>query len=69
MKNNSRRKANKSAETQAPVSLREQIETRAYQIWIASGGGHGGDLQHWLQAEVEILKAIEKDTLNPSNDP
>ena len=37
MKNNSNRKTNKPAETQTPLSLREQIETRAYQIWIASG--------------------------------
>jgi hypothetical protein len=59
MKNNSNRKTNKPTETQTPVSLRGQIETRAYQIWIASGRGHGGDLQHWLQAEAEILKASQ----------
>ena len=60
MKNNSNRKTNKPAETQIPVSLREQIETRAYEIWIASGGGHDSELQHWLQAEAEILKASQK---------
>lgn len=57
MKNHSNRKTNKSAEAPTPVSLREQIETRAHEIWIASGGGDGNDLQHWLQAEAEILKA------------
>ena len=56
MKNNSHRKTNQPSETQAPVPLREQIETRAYEIWSASGGGHGRDLEHWLQAENEILK-------------
>jgi Protein of unknown function (DUF2934) len=60
MKNNSNRKTNKSPETQTPVLLREQIETRAYQIWIAGGRGHGSDLQHWLQAETEILKASQR---------
>jgi len=60
MKNNSNRQTNKPAETQTPVSLCEQIEKRAYQIWIASGVGHGSDLQHWLQAEAEILKASQK---------
>ena len=60
MKNNSNRKANKPAETQTPALLREQIETRAYQIWLTSGGAHGSDLQNWLQAEAEILKATEE---------
>jgi hypothetical protein len=62
MKNNSNRKNNKSAEAQTPVSLHEQIETRAYQIWIAGGQGHGSDLQHWLQAEAEVVKASQKNT-------
>ena len=69
MKNNSNRKTNKPAETHTPVSLREQIETRAYQIWTAAGGGHGSDLQHWLQAEAEILNASEKHTPGPSSNP
>lgn len=60
MKNNSNPKANKPAETQTLVPLRVQIETRAYEIWIASGSGHGRDLEHWLQAETEILKATEE---------
>jgi len=59
MKNDSKRRTNKPAETQALVPLREQIETSAYEIRIASGGGHGGDLEHWLQAETEILKERE----------
>jgi hypothetical protein len=62
MKKNSNRKTTTRPETQTPVSMREQIETRAYQIWIADGGGHGNDLQHWLQAEAEILKASERTT-------
>ena len=60
MKNNSNRKTNKPAEAQTPALLREQIETRAYQIWLTSGGAHGTDLQNWLQAEAEILKATEE---------
>src|SRR3989442_11452925 len=56
MKNNSNRKTNKPAETHTPLSLREQIGTRAYQIWIAGGGGHGSDLQRlprqWEQTHL-----------------
>jgi hypothetical protein len=59
MKKNPNRKTTTLPETQTPVSMREQIETRAYQIWIADGGDHGNDLQHWLQAESEILKASQ----------
>jgi hypothetical protein len=57
MKNNPKRKTNKPLEPQTLVPLREQIGTRAYQIWIASGGGHGRDVEHWLQAETEIIQS------------
>ncbi len=40
------------------VNLREQIEKRAYHLWLSGGGGHGEHLRHWLQAEGEVLKAI-----------
>jgi hypothetical protein len=43
------------------VALREQIEKRAYHLWLAAGGRHGEDLRHWLQAEAEVLKAIKQD--------
>jgi len=56
MKNSSHQKTNRPGEAQPFVPLHEQIETRAYEIWIASGGGHGRDLEHWHQAETEILK-------------
>jgi hypothetical protein len=36
-------------------NLRYQIETRAYEIWLSSGGGHGDNVAHWLQAESEVL--------------
>jgi hypothetical protein len=39
------------------TGLREQIEKRAHEIWLASGCQHGDDLNHWLQAESEVLKA------------
>jgi hypothetical protein len=69
MKNNQNQKTNKPAGTQTPVSWRKEIEARAYEIWIASGGGHGSDFQHWLQAEAEILKVTGKDTISQSNKP
>ena len=37
------------------ADLRAQIEARAYQLWLASGARHGEALNHWLQAERELL--------------
>lgn len=37
----------------------EYIRLRAYQLWEERGCEHGHDLEHWLQAEVEILGQIE----------
>ena len=36
--------------------MRDQIEKRAHEIWLAAGCPHGDDLSHWLQAEREALK-------------
>jgi len=49
------RKSDRPGDSQADVLLRVQIELRAYHIWLANGGGHGNDLQHWLQAEMELV--------------
>ncbi len=48
------RKNIKPAELEAHSNSREQIELRAYYIWLTTGGGHGNNLDHWLQAEKEI---------------
>ena len=37
--------------TGAHPNSRQQIELRAYYIRLTTGGGHGSDLDHWLQAE------------------
>ena len=37
----------------------EQIERRAYEIYLARGGQHGHDLADWIMAEHE-LKSIGK---------
>jgi len=33
---------------------REEIELRAYQVYIERGGAHGQDVDDWLQAEREL---------------
>lgn len=32
----------------------EQIQRRAYELFVARGGAHGGDLADWLAAEHEL---------------
>ena len=59
------RKNNKPAVSQPDVLLRDQIELRAYHIWLAGGGGHGNDLQHWLQAEKEIVTHPSAEIADP----
>jgi hypothetical protein len=41
----------------------EQIEKRAYEIFLARGGEHGRDLEDWLTAEQEVLELILESNL------
>ena len=46
--------------------LRHRIEQRAYELWEANGRPEGRALDHWLQAEQEIVNqsmAGEEDPL------
>ena len=45
------------AKSSPELVLREQIEKRAHEIWLAAGCPYGDDLSHWLQAESEMQKA------------
>ena len=38
----------------------EEIELRAYQIYLARGGAEGNDVEDWLQAERELLENYQK---------
>ncbi len=39
---------------------REEIELRAYQIYVERGGAPGNDLEDWLQAESELIEKYGK---------
>jgi hypothetical protein len=41
---------------------REQIEIRAYQLYLQRGRGDGLDVQDWLQAESELIEEPEAAT-------
>lgn len=38
----------------------EQISTRAFQIWVASGRVAGRDVQNWKQAEAELISELNR---------
>jgi hypothetical protein len=38
----------------------EEIEARAYQIYIERGGADGHDVDDWLQAERELSEKYQK---------
>jgi len=40
----------------SPHPTREEIELRAYQIFIERGGADGHDVDDWVQAEQELAE-------------
>ncbi len=49
------------------ADLRRLIERRAYQLFSTRGFTHGHDLEDWLQAESEILKAVPLEVSETEN--
>ena len=41
------------------LSLEEQIQRRAYELYVERGNQSGSELDDWLQAEEEIQQARE----------
>ena len=48
---------NENSKSSPDPDLHEQIEKRAYEIWLADGSHYGNDISHWFQAETEVLAA------------
>src|SRR4051812_20321005 len=42
---------------------REQIEVAAYHRWRRRGGGHGDDHRDWLEAEQDLLFALNYEVI------
>ena len=42
--------------------LLEEIELRAYEIYLRRGAAHGNDLDDWLQAERQVFEALKKES-------
>lgn len=39
------------------VPSHEEIARRAYELWQARGGGHGGHEEDWFRAEQELMRS------------
>ena len=48
------------SQTARGAPTREEIELRAYQIYVERGGAHGQDVEDWLQAECELIEKYSK---------
>jgi hypothetical protein len=40
--------------------MHEEIELRAYQLYVERGGAPGNELEDWLQAELELIEKYGK---------
>ncbi len=38
------------------LKVQEQIEQRAYELWLAGGSRQNGALENWVRAEREVLE-------------
>ncbi len=52
------------SETVQPIqanqaSVREEIQTLAYELYCRCGYEHGHDLEHWAEAERRVLERVE----------
>jgi hypothetical protein len=44
------------------VPTQEEIELRAYEIYLKRGGENGHELEDWLTAEKELTESLQMDS-------
>ena len=54
-------KANENNRHIPNAALRQRIEERAYQIWLASDRRHGDHERHWFEAERELMETAKQE--------
>ena len=50
--------------TNRKLPTAEQIELRAYELYLERGGDDGRDVDDWLAAEKELTELSEQSTFN-----
>lgn len=51
------------------IATHEEIAAAAYSIWEQEGRPEGRDVEHWLQAELQIRRLGTCQTPPPSSQP
>jgi hypothetical protein len=59
-----KKKSSAEVPAQAAGSTLEKIRLRAYELYVQGGCEHGHDLEHWVQAEMEVSRVSEKQSSN-----
>jgi hypothetical protein len=54
-----------SAQVTRPYPTHEEVQRRAYEIYLSQGRADGRDLDNWLQAERELSQANGGTTSTP----
>ena len=49
-------------DTSDPIVTHEEIEIRAYEIYLRRGGGDGQDLDDWFAAEQELANERSRES-------
>ncbi len=58
-KKNAKKSPNRTTNgTLGAIPLREEIEARAHEIYLARGSEPGHELDDWLQAEREVMEWV-----------
>lgn len=55
-----RQTSTKKRASPPPQPTREDIERRAYEIFLERGGTQGCEMEDWLQAERELKRQMKK---------
>jgi hypothetical protein len=56
----------KSKSSTKKLSIQEQIQLRAYEIYLERNGAPGNPMEDWVRAEREILTAAAPKAAKPS---
>jgi hypothetical protein len=54
------------SDTKRKVATQEEIELRAYEIYLKRGGKNGSALDDWLAAEKELSVSSQTDAPDPT---
>lgn len=58
----------KEVTSEPRVPTDEEISLRAHQLWLEHGCPHGHDVEHWLEAQRQLLSEYGNRTVMPTSE-